>query len=117
MLVVNVQCFCQEKWLELTIAPSSSCAVDFFSLYGGILLRCVRSLPSLYLATSGNSRESNSCLSVLCYMFYMQIGLVILVSHVISHVITVSIDPGYNHVRNKSDEATEYYCAVCQVNV
>ena len=58
MLVVNVQRVCQEKWLELTTAPSSSCAVDFFGLYGGFLLRCVRSLPSLYLATSGNNRKS-----------------------------------------------------------
>ena len=50
-------------------------------------------------------------------MFYMQIGLVILVCHVISHVITVSIDPGDDHVKNKTDEATDYYCEVCQVNV
>lgn len=103
--------------MELTTAPSSSCAVGIFSLYGGILLRRVRSLPFLCLATSGNNRKrSISCLN-LCYMFYVQIGLVILVSHVISHVIAVSIDPGANHVRNKSDEATEYYCEVCQVNV
>ena len=53
----------------------------------------------------------------MLYTLYIQIGVVIFVSHVISHVITVSIDPGDSHVRCKSDEATDYYCEVCQVNV
>jgi len=47
----------------------------------------------------------------------MQVGTVLLACHVIAHVITVSIDPGDNHVRNKSDETTDYYCEICQVNV
>lgn len=45
------------------------------------------------------------------------VGCLVLGSHVIAHVITVSIDPSDIHVRNKSDEATDYYCEICEVNV
>lgn len=77
----------------------------------------VHPLPSLCMEVGGNNGK------YLCHIKYttlcdaIQIGVILLTSHVIAHVMTVSIDPGDDHVRNKSDEATDYYCEICQVNV